>query len=126
MTTIAYNIRHGGFSLSDEALEMLLDRKGIPWVKVKSKYGGMDYFRADGALVNGVYSDDSFLSEYDFTVDRSDEDLIYAIKTLGKEAEGPHCWLATTELPAGTKYVIQEYDGWEEVKTIDEFDWLIA
>jgi hypothetical protein len=48
------------------------------------------------------------------------------VEELGSTANGYAAALAIRELPAGTKYRIEEYDGIESVVTIDEHEWSVA
>ncbi len=114
MTKIAYNDCFGGFGLSDQAFEALLDRKGIEWEKGKTTFD-FDYWRA-----GKVDEDDAYLSPYSFCRDRRDPDLIAVIEGLGREANGRYAYLRIRDLPAGTRYYIHEYDGLETIITADQ------
>lgn len=46
---------------------------------------------------------------------RNDSMLIQVIEELGKEASGEHAKLKIVEIPDGTEYVIEEYDGNEHI-----------
>jgi hypothetical protein len=121
MTKIAYNACFGGFGLSQEAFESLLDRKGIAW---RSKDSGLKllgnlYYRSDAEG-----GDDQLLNDKDW--DRSDPDLIAVIEALGEKANGACADIRITDIPAGTRYRIDEYDGNERVMTVDDYDWSVA
>ena len=120
MTKIAYNNCYGGFGLSDEAFEALLDRKGIAWEKSVGQFGGLNYQRV------GVTGDDCYLSHYDFYEDRSDPDLIAVIEELGDKANGMCAKLVIEDVPKGTSYRIDEYDGNETLMTRDDYEWETA
>ncbi len=117
MTKIAYNDCFGGFGLSDQAFEALLDRKGIEWEKTEGRYWwfGFDYWRG-----GKVDEDDAHLSPYSFYHDRRDPDLIAVIEEFGLEANGHCAYLRICDLPAGTRYYIDEYDGLETIVTEDK------
>ena len=123
MTKIAYNACYGGFSLSNEAFEMLLDLKGIEWEK--EKHPGVthifDYWHKGSSRSHSDY-----LSIYAFCENRKDPDLIKVIETLGRKANGSCADIKITELPEGTFYRIDEYDGMEAVLTVSDYDWNIA
>ncbi len=114
MTKIAYNRCFGGFDLSNQAFEALLDRKGIKWEKVKSTFS-FDYWKT-----GKVDKDDAYLSSYSFYFDRRDPDLIAVIEMFGAEANGSHADLQICDLPTGTHYYIHEYDGSETIITKDQ------
>jgi len=118
MTKIAYNACFGGFGLSEEAFESLLDRKGIAWRSEESgfKVLGNLYYRSD--TEDGA---DQLLSDKDW--DRSDPDLIAVIEALGEKANGAFADIKIADIPAGTRYRIDEYDGNERVMTVDDYDW---
>ncbi len=114
MTKIAYNACFGGFGLSDQAFEALLDRKEIEWVKVKTTFD-FGYWRA-----GKVDEDNAYLSPYSFYRDRRDPDLIAVIEEFGREANGRCAYLRICALPVGTRYYIPEYDGLETIITEDQ------
>ena len=97
MTKIVYNNCFGGFSLSEKAIARYKEIKGsVP---------------------------DDF---YDRDIDRADPALVQVVEELGSEADGGCASLAIEDVPAGTKYRIDEYDGNESVQTIDSYDWKTA
>lgn len=58
---------------------------------------------------------------------RHDSRLIEYIEKYGTEkASGDGSRLVVVEVPKGKKYIVVDYDGFEEVKTIDDFDWEVA
>lgn len=83
---IVINKCFGGFSLSKKAYEEL----GLPW-------DGYGYGYIDGR--------DGF--------DRSDPNLIRVVEKLGEKADGKFAELEIVEIPDGTDWVIEEYDGRE-------------
>lgn len=121
MTKVAYNACFGGFGLSDDALEALLDRKGIAWDKSEGSGSmGSHYKRKDAD------DDSGYLLCYNLTEDRTDPDLIAVIEALGDKANGMCAKLRIEELPEGAQYRIDEYDGNETVATRDSYDWQTA
>jgi hypothetical protein len=97
MTKIAYNACYGGFGLSSAAIKRGREISGNP------KWGG-----------------------WGRDISRADPTLIAVIEELGEAANGDCASLKIRELPVGTKYRIDEYDGTEKVVTIDEYDWETA
>jgi len=100
MVKIVYNGCFGGFSLSPEAVRL---GKSISdsdeWKEVDERYG---YFEGP----------------------RHDETLVKVVEQLGKKAGGDVASLRICELPDGTEYRIDEYDGNESVETRDSYDWV--
>lgn len=62
---------------------------------------------------NDAYSRHSLESGRD--VSRTDLDVIRVIEELGESANGRHAKLAIVEIPDGTEFEIDEYDGIEHV-----------
>lgn len=51
---------------------------------------------------------------------REDEDLVRAVKELGDAANGMCAKLKIVEIPDGTKYEIDDYDGMESIHEVHE------
>lgn len=64
------------------------------------------------------------ISVYD--IDRTDPALVQVVEELGEAANGRSAALRIAELPAGTLYRIDEYDGSETVMTQDDYNWSVA
>ncbi len=142
MTKIAFNACYGGFSLSTEAAVRYAEIKGIklyPFVYGRKPGGGYDFnvhipATADhaGELLHYSttpdYADRTGWHGYGFYLDdiRTDPALIQVIEELGDRANGTHAELCIVDIPAGTKYRIDRYDGLEAVNTPDSYDWSIA
>lgn len=63
----------------------------------------------------------------DRDIDRTDPILISVVETMGSEAaSGRFASLYIEEIPSGTQYKIDEYDGLEELITKDDDDWKTA
>ena len=98
MTKIVYNTCYGGFGLSKKAKERYWELKGEPRPE----------------------------HWWDDEVHRADPILVQVVEELGEGANGGHAYLDIRELPAGTLYRIDEYDGMENVITQDEYEWSVA
>lgn len=146
MTKIAYNAQFGGFGLSHDAIMRYAELKGI---KI---YAFVDRRRADGSLVpfdkpdrmksasdaearnafcvhyctTPEYSNDTYWSTHKAYEDRADPVLIRVIEEMGKKANGQCATIKIEDIPAGTQYRIDEYDGNESVATRDSYDWKTA
>jgi hypothetical protein len=116
MTKIVYNCIFGGFSLSNKATRRYAELAGITLVEAPSEYS-VEFYR-------DTAEDDNYFSSRD--ISRTDPHLVQVVEELGKEANGPRANLAIIELPPGTQYVIEEYDGSESVMTPADFDWQVA
>jgi len=109
---VVINRCHGGFGLSEEALEKLFDRKGVKWEKktTDSEIFGSVYYE------EGHVGDDNFyISTYSFYENRADEDLVAVVEEMGEAANNWASELAVVEIPDNVKWHISEYDGWEHV-----------
>jgi len=115
MTKIVINRCYGGFGLSEEAFDRLLNAKGIAFEKVTKKGGlayGPDYYHA------GHLGDDEFyISEYEFRSDdkRDDPDLVRIVEEMGDAANGRFAELGVVEIPDGVVWYISDYDGIESI-----------
>lgn len=109
---VAINRCFGGFGLSDEAFEKLLDRKGIAFEKQQSDsiIMGTSYYK-EGMCG----TDEGYLSYYDFLDNRADPDLIAVIEELGDAANGFASELSIVDVPDDVEWHIDEYDGIEHV-----------
>lgn len=123
---IVINKCFGGFSLSDEAFELYLSKKGIKYYKYKSKYsGGSDYYkvpkekydrlcekwRKEDGDYKRINDKNWFLSDRD--IPRDDPDLIAVVKELKEKANGRCAELKIVKIPANIEWEIDEYDGLE-------------
>jgi len=61
-----------------------------------------------------------------YDIDRADPALVQVVEELGEAANGMSAALRIAELPAGTLYRIDEYDGSETVMTQDDYNWSVA
>ena len=100
MTKIVYNGCYGGFGLSDKAVARYWELKGLP--------------------VHDAFT------RFDIEEDRADPILVQVVEELGEEADAVFSDLQIREIPEGTLYRIDEYDGRETVMTQDEYTWKVA
>jgi hypothetical protein len=118
MTKIVTNACYGGFSLSPEALRMYLTLKNIPFEERLNGFNSVMFCEPGG--------EDWSLYDHIDNIDRSDPHLVEVVETLGAAADGNYAKLRVTELPKGTLYRINEYDGFESIETSDSIDWKIS
>jgi len=97
-TKIVYNACYGGFGLSKKAINRYWEIQGEPCPK----------------------------NWYDFKMNRTDPILVQVVEELGEEASGYCARLIIEELPNGTLYRINEYDGNESIETADNVYWSVA
>jgi hypothetical protein len=62
----------------------------------------------------------------DRDIERTDPILVQVVEELGDKANGMCAELRITEVRAGTRYRIDEYDGNESVMTQDSYKWSVA
>lgn len=93
MGKVVYNTRFGGFGLSGEAKNLYESLSG----KKLDIFGEPDK--------------------------RHDPFLVQVVEQLGSAAAGPYASLDIRELPSGSKYRIDEYDGSEDVMTPEDYEW---
>jgi hypothetical protein len=130
---IVYNNCFGGASLSDKAVERYAELKGITLYREENPGGWFEshYYLCpveeyDDMMDDDPKKNDMYFSGYSILDDRTDPVLVQVIEELGKAANGFVANLKIRELPAGTQYRIDEYDGSESVMTPDDYNWLTA
>jgi hypothetical protein len=118
MTKIIYNACFGGFGLSSAAMRRYAEIKG--W-----EYRPDDEERSwsTGKVVSPEGEE---YSEYDLDENRTDPVLVQVVEELGEKADGMCAKLVIEDLPAGTRYRIEEYDGNESIETEDDIRWSVA
>jgi len=82
---VVINSCHGGFELSDEALDYYMLKKEI----------------------NGLYRSHN--------IPRNDPVLVHTVEELGDKADGEFASLEIVEIPDDVDWQIEEYDGLERV-----------
>lgn len=139
MTKIVYNACYGGFNLSHEAIMRYAELKGITLYVQDGGFLGNQYYLCpvdEFERINaeewkqpdqpGRFDASSALYFSARYIDRTDPALVQVVEELGEAAKGFCAKLQIAEVPAGTKYCIDEYDGFESVMTIDSYDWKVA
>jgi len=139
MTKIVYNACYGGFGLSDEAILRYAEIKGVKLKTAVSKFGFTNYYLCSpeeweqinaeeqlNPVSPGRYARSNALYFSDRDIERNDPVLVQVVEELGDKANGRGAALRITEVRAGTRYRIDEYDGSESVMTIDDYDWSVA
>lgn len=116
MTKVVINVRHGGFGLSDDAVERWAELKGIKLSgRQKGRFGGSHWF------IDDIHDDEHYFSTYsickyaDLNGSRSDPILIQVVEEMGESANGWAADLKIVEIPDDVEWTIEEYDGTEWV-----------
>ena len=92
---VVINRCFGGFGLSDEAIELYAEKKGIK-LGEKLKYGGYEEL-------------------WEGDIPRNDLVLVWVVEHLGLKANGDYAQLKVVEIPEGVDWFISDYDGIEHV-----------
>ena len=120
MTKVVYNNCYGGFSLSAEGIRLGREISGNPM------WGG-PCFVGEKYYDGSVITEDFGMSDmYGRDIDRTDPVLVEVVETLGDLASGSCALLRIANIPEGTLYRIDEYDGNESVMTQSDYDWRTA
>lgn len=116
-TKIVYNACFGGFGLSMDAVKRYAELAGLNFKVKKSNFSGLDYYELTDANGEDVFERD---------LSRTDPFLVQVVEEMGKAVNTRYSALCIREVPKGTRYRIEEYDGSEAVITEDEMEWLVA
>ncbi len=113
MTKVVYNTCHGGFSLSNEAMDRMVEL-GCD-LKLNPRYN---------PNTKSKYGDTAQKYECWGYVDcpRHDPILVQVVEELGESASGDCAKLAIAQVFG--PYRIDEYDGAESVLEPDDYDWI--
>ena len=109
MKKIVINTCYGGFGLSNEAMERVLDLKKITYYK--ETCSNFVHFYTKSENENEV--DNQYI--YEWELERDDPALVQAVEELGENANGPHAELKIVSIPDDVEWYIHEYDGRESV-----------
>jgi hypothetical protein len=112
MIKVVYNGTYGGFSLSREATEMYLQRKGIEYAVQERRIDSPTY----------ILNKEKHFYVHD--VPRHDPDLVAVVEELGSDrASGYNAFLCIGTIE-GNQYRIEEYDGAECVIEPSDQEWI--
>lgn len=128
---VVINDCFGGFSLSERAIRLYADRKGITLYPEEGMLGLVTYWTVpaqerpkplegprqsysleERAAWNKAYSESRL---YDRDIPRDDADLIAVVEALGKAANGRCASLKVVEIPDDVEWQINKCDGNELV-----------
>lgn len=109
MTKIVINRCHGGFGLSDEAVERYAQIKSINLGPRQNAS-----FRSAHWYVDGVEDNEHYFSSHSIER-RDDAALVQVVEEMADAASGNYAELAVVEIPDNVEWHIGEYDGIEHV-----------
>jgi hypothetical protein len=133
---IVINACHGGFGLSEKAIDRYIELKGLKLYKNTDEqleyginYYTVPYEEYQKAYRNdmkkttwpgkekgyGQYYESNQLCWNFYDVPRTDITLIQVVQELGTEANSRYAKLKIVEVPVDVQWHIGEYDGWEWV-----------
>lgn len=116
---VVYNACYGGFGISDAGMMRYAEIKGIKLYPEPNRLFTMFW---TSPQIEERQRDS--ISHRDIA--RNDPALVQMVEELGQAANGHFAELKITDVPSGERYRIDEYDGSEEVMTVDDYDWQIA
>jgi hypothetical protein len=139
MAKIVYNACYGGFGLSHEAVLRYAEVKGITLYH-KDESGIFTHYYLcppeeferlqdedhNNPIRQGRYERSNAMYFSPSNIERNDPALVQVVEELGDRANGQCAKLRIAEVPAGTLYRVDEYDGNESVETKDTYDWKVA
>lgn len=139
MTKIVYNACYGGFGLSHEAVLRYAELKGIKLYFEQQKYSTYCYYlipveeynRIRAAeqtkpISSGRFKESNAAYFSPTSIERADPILVQVVEELGEQANGNYARLIITDIPAGTLYRVEEYDGYESIMVQDDYNWNVA
>lgn len=144
MSQIVYNACYGGFGLSDAGVRRYAEIKGlrlyperglagptttywtVPEEERPAELAGDAWFAATIEERQAYNAAVSALTIYSRELERDDPVLVQVVEELGDAANGDYAKLRIEEVAPGSRYRIDEYDGFESVKTADDYDWQVA
>lgn len=136
MVAIVVNRCYGGFGLSDKAIRLYAEKKGITLYSnedgclthyytvpveeyealsrdadlLRKEWGFGDERLRDVQLkINDIYFSDR-------RIDRDDSALVDVVRELGEDADGEFAELEIVEIPDDVDWFIDEYDGVETIR----------
>ena len=105
---IVINKKYGNFGLSEEAVLLYGDKKGLNIIAIRDeviKYINHYYLNEE--------KEENLFCEWD--IERNDPVLVEVVEHLGDLANGRYSKLKVVEVPDDIKWYIHDYDGVESV-----------
>lgn len=114
---IVINRRFGGFGLSDAAVRLYAERKGVTLYPEK----GITTRWWTTPPESRPAGDAAWVPAHMLFVDaipRDDLDLVAVVEALGKKASDTYAEVGVVEIPDDVAWRIEEYDGYEHVAEV--------
>lgn len=125
MTKVVYNACHGGFGLSEEAIQLYAKLAGIEIYPVEDSWFTFWFLgEPNGRSVEEMFNQGVKCFSVD-SIERHDPILVQAVETLGEGANGSCANLRIAKI-SGRQYRISEYDGYESVIEPEDQDWIVV
>lgn len=128
---IVTNRCYGGFGLSVAGKKLYAHKSGFELFFYERDRESNEYHKVENPSDNmgllftfkkdqgGTITSKTMNSSSDYwsprDIERDDPILVQVVEELGTSASGPHSNLGITEIPDGTSWEIEEYDGNEHV-----------
>jgi hypothetical protein len=131
MAKIVVNGCFGGFGLSDTAVRRYAEIAGITLYEHTDEFEFVTWATVPREEYERMTLEGDFLAANEahfsvYNLSRTDPILVQVVEELGDAANDLYADLYIVEVPAGTQYRIDEYDGRESVMTIDDYEWSVA
>lgn len=138
MTKIVYNACYGGFGLSRQAVMRYAELAGITlypreegsftsyYLCPFEEYEAIQIEEANNPIGPGRFERSNSLYFSVSDIERNDPYLVQVVEELGDDASDSYAKLRIENIPTGTLYRIDEYDGLETVMTQESYDWKVA
>ena len=111
MQKIVINSAYGGFGLSHKAIMRYAELKGMK-LYYKDGYSVRHYSTEPIEDIKNI-KDRKYFDDSD--IKRDDPVLVQVVEELGEEANGDFAYLKVVEIPDDVDWIIEEYDGCEQV-----------
>lgn len=142
MAKIVYSACYGGFGLSEEAIYRYAEIKGLK-LYPETEHGLTTYWTVPKEERAGILEGDAWyratqeeciksnqlhskITLYDKDIPRHDPALAQVVEEMGDAASGRFANLRIEEIPSGSPYRIEEYDGFESIARPETDQWEIA
>jgi hypothetical protein len=122
---IVINNCHGGFGLSEEAIERYIDLRGLALFKdFNSTWKTSSYYTVPVAEFEEAHQQDKKIGDYtksnalcwsQYDIERNDPLLIQVVEEMGENVNTRFSKLKVVEIPNDVEWQIEEYDGAEWV-----------
>jgi len=125
MMKVVINSCHGGFDLSEEAIDRYNELRGLKFYKhYDGKWKFASYYTVPYEEFLRVLEEDKKEGNYKASnalcwsyreIARNDPILVQVVKELGERANGRFAELKLVDIPLDIQWTIEEYDGCEWV-----------